>query len=184
MRARARGVLADLVAAPVPGGDAVHFVVSGYPPLVPRIEAQLLRGLRASAAIVLAIFVLAALAVRGRRPAGALRAAIEAAAATALTFACGWALGINVDSGSATLYLLAPFAAFYLSAGTDDPSPNTAPAVRFPAGFALALTAAGLTLLLTGVLPIMRVGAVMALALALSVLTTGLSNRYAAKRNA
>jgi hypothetical protein len=164
MAARVRGVVADLLAGDPPGGDAVRFRVSGFPAVQPRIEVQLRRGVWASAAIVAAVLALAALAAGWRRrPRTAGLGALAVLSTTAAVFGLGWLTGTGVDSGSATLYLLAPLAAFLLAPGTAPagPAPDRAATV-----FALALAVAATALLGMGILPVVRIGAVMAMSLA------------------
>jgi predicted lysophospholipase L1 biosynthesis ABC-type transport system permease subunit len=85
--------------------------------------------------------------------------------ATLVTIAMGWLLGVNVDSGSATLYLIPPTVVWFLSPCLADPDARRGP---YPFAFALAFAAAALSLVLIGILPVTRLGVVMAVGLAAS----------------
>jgi hypothetical protein len=162
--ARLRGVLAELLGGEAdPAEKPMTFTISGMPAVLHLVEGQLLHGIRVSALIVLVVFTLVTLLVAaiGRRP-GDIRAIPEAAVAGLVTWALGWALGIQVDSGSATLYLLPLTVSWFLSPRLSDP--RAAPG-RYALTFAAAFAAGGLSLLLTGVMPVVRLGAVMALGL-------------------
>lgn len=171
---RVKGVFTELLAAPPSAEEGLGFTVSGFPVIRPLVESRLLGGVWSTAAIVLLVlflFLLAAVPNRRLAPA----AAGEAVLATLLTFAAGWLTGIQVDSGSATLYLLPALVTFYLSPSlhrTGDMEVR-----RFPVAFALGLAAASLSLLITGVMPIMRIGAAMALGLGCSALVASVSRR-------
>jgi predicted RND superfamily exporter protein len=172
LRARVRGVLADAIAGAPPGGDQAAFSVTGFPVLGARIEGQLMRGLRVSLGIVTGLLAVLSMVVARRRWRDGLRTAADVVATALITLGTGWALGIEVDPGSASLYLLAPVAAFLLSPGLDALGPVRERPARYPAAFALALAAAALSLLPTMVMPVIRVGGVMAIGLLTAVLVT------------
>lgn len=161
LNARLKGVFSTLVAGePKPEKEPV-FTISGFPALGPVVEAQLMGGLRRSVAVVLGVFLLLAVIAGITRP-GHLRAIPEAVIATLATFALGTAFGLNVDSNSATLYLLPPTITWFLSPGLADPEGYHG---WFPWAFALAFAVAATSIALVGVLPVVRLGVVMALGL-------------------
>jgi len=161
LRARIKGVFSTLIAGePKPDQDPV-FTISGFPAMGPAVEAQLMSGLQRSVAVVLGVFLVLAILAGITRP-GHLRAIPEAVIATLVTFALGTALGLNVDSNSATLYLLPPTITWFLSPGLADPEGYHG---QFPWAFAVALAFAATSITLLGVLPVVRLGAVMALGL-------------------
>lgn len=166
-RVRARGVLAALKAGEKPAGD-LKFTISGFPALAPAVERQLISGLRMAVAIILGVFSLLAIISAFWRPSN-LRAIPEAVAGTLATAAIGALLGIHVDSGSATMYLLAPTIAWFLSPPLAETDGRRG---RFPVAFALAFAVAALALALTGVMPVVRLGVAMALGLATSAIAT------------
>jgi len=175
---RVKGIFADLLAGPGSMEEDLRFTISGFPVIRPQVETQLLGGLWSTAAIVLlALFLFSLAGVPNRRLAPA--AAGEAVLATLLTFAMGWITRIHVDSGSATLYLLPVMVTFYLSPSLHRTGDTEAR--RFPVAFALGLAAASLSLLITGVMPIMRIGAAMALGLACSALVASVSRRMGSR---
>ena len=75
--------------------------------------------------------------------------------ATVLTFAVGALIGIHVDSGSATCLL--PATTWFLSPSLAD---EDAYQWKWPWVFAVAVAVAALSLLLIGVMPVTRLGAV------------------------
>ena len=158
---RVKGVFSTLLAGePEPEVEPV-FTISGFPALSPVVEDQLMGGLRRAVAVVLGVFLLLAIVAGISRP-GHLRAIPEAVVATLATFALGTALGLNVDSNSAVLYLLPPTLTWFLSPGLADPAGHRA---KFPWAFAVALAVAATSLALIGVLPVVRLGGVMAIGL-------------------
>ncbi len=159
---RAKGVFIDQVQPQANNGSEVAFTVSGYPAVAPIAEKQLLGSLFKG---MLGIVFLWALFVWRRDRSWALntRRLCEALLAAGLTLAFGVLFAIHVDSGSATLYFVAPTLAIILSptsrAGAlGTPIPNT----RFAPTFSVALAIGCLTLLLVGIPPVMRGGAVIA----------------------
>ncbi len=166
-RTRARGVLADLLHGDRDPG-ALKTRISGFPAMIPGIEAMLSRGLRASVLVLLGVFALLALAGAWRYPQH-VRAIPEALVATVVTFALGATLGVQVDSGSATLYLLPATVTWFLSPSLAD---RDACRWRWPWAFASAVALAALSLVLIGVMPVIRLGVVLSLGLAVPVLAT------------
>lgn len=164
---RSRGVLADLLHGDRDAGS-LETRVSGFPAMIPGIEAMLSRGLRLSALVLLGVFALLAIGGAWRYPQH-VRALPEALVATVLTFALGAALGVHVDSGSATLYLLPATVTWFLSPSLAD---RKACRWRWPWAFAAAVAVAALSLLLIGVMPVVRLGAVLAVGLAVPIAAT------------
>jgi hypothetical protein len=161
LRARVKGAFSSLIAGePRPDKEPV-FTISGFPALGPVVEAQLMGGLHRAVAVVLGVFLVLAILAGISRP-GHLRAIPEAVIATLATFALGTALGLNVDSNSATLYLLPPTITWFLSPGLADPDGYHG---WFPWAFAVAFAVAATSIAMIGVLPVVRLGAVMALGL-------------------
>jgi len=162
---RARGVFADLLGGHEPEADEADVTVSGFPAVVLLVEARLRQGIWLAAGILWLIMFIIALAAT-RRAQNAMRCALDALIASLLTFAVGWLLGVQLDSACATLYLVPPLAGFFISprlshaSCPDDPGEN-----RFARAVALGLALASLSLLVTGIMPVVRTGAVMALGL-------------------
>jgi len=178
MLVRTRGVFTDIL-SPAPRalkGDT-QFAVSGFPVILPMVESELLGGVLTTAGIVILVCFLIAL-FAAPRPGLGMTAAGEALLASLSTFALGWALGLQVDSGSATLYLLPPTIMFLLSPSLHRSADGEVR--RFPVAFALGLAAASLSLLLTGVLPVMRIGGVMAIGMISATIVASLSRRLTA----
>lgn len=172
---RAEGIMADLMEDRLFAPDLdVH--ISGLPAILDVVEGSLKVTMLWAILVLWGLMsVFAFVIVRKRRP--VLRASLEAALATLLVLALGWLFGIQIDSASATLYLLPPVLAFLMSpwlgaSDTRSPQPSL-----FPVTFAAALAAAALTLLLTDVLPVMRLGAVLANALAITAAVGLISRR-------
>ncbi|MBM4352454.1 MAG: hypothetical protein FJ109_01450 [Deltaproteobacteria bacterium] len=194
---RIEGVLHDLVESPSADGSDLEITVSGFPAVMVKVEADLVHGVWWAVLVVWAAMLVLALAAT-RRLFGTLRAGAEAAVATALTLGIGRLAGVQIDSAAAPLYLLAPVVSFFLSPwvhggelgrvapmalrpGSASGSPvglaPMDPASRCALTMALALALAPLSLLLAGVLPVMRLGLLMALALAVPAAVTYLSTR-------
>ncbi len=168
---RARGVLADLLHGDRAPGN-IETRISGFPAMIPKIEALLSKGLRDSALVLLAVFTVIAIWGAWRYP-RRVRAIPEALVATVLTFAVGALIGIHVDSGSATLYLLPATMTWFLSPSLAD---EDAYQWKWPWVFAVAVAVAALSLLLIGVMPVTRLGAVLALGLVIPVVATAASS--------
>ena len=161
--ARARGVLFELLGP----HDAVALeptvTVSGFPAVVEIVEEPLRWGLWKAAGLLWLVMLLAAL-VAYRKTQPVLRCALESLLATLATFGLGYFFGIQLDFACAVLYLIPPLAGFFASgwAGSAVEVPGNA---RLGRAVAVGLALASLSLLITGVMPIARVGAVTALGL-------------------
>lgn len=153
---RASGVLTDLIVPHASSGEAAAVTVSGLPVVAAQIEADLLHGLWTALAWLLGVGAVALLLVT-RRPLQTGLAVLAALAATAVTLAVVGTLGLGVDSGSASLFLV-PAVAALMATG----APR---ATGQRAGFLVALAAAGLALLLVGLAPVSRIGAALAVGL-------------------
>ncbi|MBI5528960.1 MAG: hypothetical protein HY897_21745 [Deltaproteobacteria bacterium] len=176
--ARLQGALADFI-APHPGnGSDVQFRVTGFPVLASGIAAEFKHGILAAAVLLLAACA-ALIFMTSMKPLPIFRAAVDAALATALTFALGWVLRVQMDSGSATLYLLPPVLSFLASPWlfAEDPPDRGRWAPAFAMGFSLS----ALSILVTTVLPTIRIGAAMAIGLAMILLVTTVSSRVQAE---
>lgn len=188
---RMEGVLYDLFDPPAANGADMTITVSGFPAVMVRVEAGLVHGVWWAVLVVWAGLLVLGLAAT-RRLTGTLRAGFEAAVATALTLGIGRLSGVEIDSAAAPLYLLAPVVSFFLSpwphpvsavgsASSAVPSscgdPSNWAAARCSWVMAIALALAPMSLLLSGVLPVMRLGLLMALALAVPAAITFLSTK-------
>jgi hypothetical protein len=172
---RAEGIVADLMDRRT-FSDDISFSISGLPVILPTLESSL------KSTLLWAILVLWALMsgfafVIVRKFRQVRRAAIEAALASVLVLALGWLFGIQIDSASATLYLLPPVLAFLMSPWLVSESSEKGEPALFAATFAAALALASLSLILTDVLPVMRLGAVLANSLAVVVAISIISRR-------
>ncbi len=175
---RARGVLTELLDPAAAVQDDLEIVVSGFPAVIARAEQPVLHAVWMSALLLWGVMLLAVLVVT-RSGGIVLRSGLEALLATVLTFGVAWLTRTPVDSASAVLYLLPPVAAFFASPalcrGRDDHSPL--PGNRYAPAVAVSLAAGSLSLLVTGVMPVFRIGAVMAIALGLVASIAPLSRR-------
>jgi hypothetical protein len=187
---RAEGVLHDLLSPSTSSGEDVRITVSGFPAVMVRVESTLIHGVWWAILVIWAGMLVLGLAAT-RRIGGMLRAGFEAAVATALTLGIGRLVGVEIDSAAAPLYLLAPVVSYFVSPWPHGPViPHPAPACTAwhsdsPAtGFAAtraawimaaALALAPLSLLLAGVLPVMRLGLLMAIAVAVPTAVSFLS---------
>lgn len=140
-RMRAQGIFADGLDPHTADGSTAIITVSGLPIVAAQISHDLLAALWRTLAILL---------VAGGAITRSPRALLEAALATAATLA----FSLGVDPSSLPIFLLPPLAAFLVSGGQ-----------RIPAAFCLAFGAAAAALLLSGVLPISRIGAALAVGL-------------------
>ena len=129
----------------------------------------------------LAVWLVTALVllVLFRSPRRWLRPAFASLLATVLTFALGWLFRVNIDSGCAILYLLPPVASFLLSPRLEDPPMGRA---RLRVAVALGLAAAPLSLLVAQMMPVTRIGAVMAIGLLTVLGISELSRRATVDR--
>jgi len=180
-RTKAQGIFADLVAKREFAKDEMKFTISGLPAIIGKVETQLIEGTWHGALILW--FVLAILvAIVVRDVPVALRAALEALVATLLTFFFGWTLGVQVDSASANLYLLPPLITYFLSPWLSAAARYGKPKLaKFSKTFAISLAAGCLTLTMTGVLPVVRLGAVIAICMIVSVIVVSVSQRIPVK---
>lgn len=171
---RATGVIADLLDPHEKAAAEVPVLVSGMPAVAEKIEEDLRAGLwRAIAALLgLGAMLTFAFQCRYRK---VVRGALEGALATVLTLSACRLAGLQVDAGSATLYLLPPMLGF-LTAGWVGQSEGLSR--RYPAAYLLGLAASGCALLFTGVLPVMRIGAGMSLGLCSVVLVSYVSGLF------
>lgn len=172
--ARATGVMADLLDPQEKAAAEVPVLVSGMPAVADKIEGDLVAGLWKAIAALLGLGGVFAFAFQcGYRK--VVRAVLEGALATAVTLSVCRLSGLQVDAGSATLYLLPPMLGFLTSGWVGHANGYSR---RYPASFLLGLAAAGCTLLFTGVLPVMRIGAGMAIGLCSVVLVSYLSGLF------
>lgn len=175
---RARGILLELIDPNAPGEDNVAISVSGFPAVIPLVDGRILHSVWLAALLLWGTLLLAVLLIY-RNGLVVLRSGVEALLATALTFGLGWLTRVEMDSASAVLYLLPPLLGFFaspalcrpLAAATPLPGNRLAPAV------ATALAAGALSLLAAGILPVFRIGAVMAIGLFVVAVTAALSRR-------
>ncbi|HEY3448869.1 MAG TPA: MMPL family transporter [Myxococcales bacterium] len=171
---RATGVLADLLDPQEKAAAEVPVLVSGMPAVADKIEGDLVGGLWKAIAALLGLGGVFAFAFQcGYRK--VVRAVLEGALATAITLSVCRLTGLQVDAGSATLYLLPPMLGFLTSGWVGHANGHSR---RYPAAYLLGLAAAGCTLLFTGVLPVMRIGAGMAIGLCSVVLVSYLSGLF------
>jgi hypothetical protein len=172
--ARLQGAMADFIAPHAGNGSDVQFRVTGFPVLASGIAAEFKHGMLAAALLLIAACA-ALIFVTSMKPLPVFRAGLDAALATVLTFALGWALRVQMDSGSATLYLLPPVLSFLASPWlfSDSPPDRGRWAPAFVMGFSLS----ALSILVTTVLPTIRIGAAMAIGLAMVLLVTTVSSR-------
>jgi len=171
---RATGVMADLLDPQEKAAAEVPVLVSGMPAVADRLQGELGGGLWKAIAALRGLGGVFAFAFQcGYRK--VVRAVLEGALATAITLSVCRLTGLQVDAGSATLYLLPPMLGFLTSGWVGHANGYSR---RYPASFLLALAASGCTLLLTGVLPVMRIGAGMALGLCSVVLVSYVSGLF------
>ncbi len=175
---RARGILVELLDANAPGEDTLVITVSGFPAIIPLVDARILHLIWLAALLLWGAMLLAVLAVY-RNGFVTLRSGTEALLATVVTFGLGWLTRVNIDSASAVLYLLPPMVGFFASPALRQPLPpgSPLPGNRLAPAVATALAAGALSLLATGVLPVFRIGAVMAGGMAVIAIIAALSRR-------
>lgn len=156
---RVEGVFLDFLLGPHEPGD-VRFFVTGYPLVARAAERELQDGLlRTLAAVIFA--VLAALFFSSSR--GTKRQVLFAlpglVLAAAVPYGLSGLLAINVDFGSAAVILCGPVASGLV---TCDRSSQA----RLSLVFAASVGASSLTLTLIGLLPVSRIGILLACSLA------------------
>ena len=175
---RARGILIELLDPATPDTDDLQIAVSGFPAVIPAVEQQVLEMVWWSALILWGVLLLVVLLLT-RCPRTVLRGALEAATAMVLTFALGWMTRVNLDSASAVIYLLSPVAAWYCSPGLHSGGNHAAglPGNRLAPAICLALAAASLSLMVSGVMPVFRLGAVLTLGLTCTAAIAVLARR-------
>jgi len=171
LKTRVRGMLDDML-HPHKTPGKLKVVVSGFPLIAPVVASDLRRGIWITAGVLFILFLLFSLLLAPFPRAG-FTVVTDGVLAALLTGGMGWATGIGVDSGSATLYLIPTLAGIFLSPGFYHDLPFEGR--KFPVGFALGLAASALAILAAGVLPVMRVGAVMAMGLLSAIIVTGLT---------
>ncbi len=174
LQARVQGTLADLLDPHANAAAEVPVAVSGMPAVASTIEGELWDGLWKAIAVLLALGAALSWAFQsGHRK--VVRALLEGALATALALTVARLSGLQVDAGSATLYLMPPMLAFLTSGWVGSAGQFSR---RVPAALLLGLAVGGLTLLFTGVLPIMRVGTAMAVGLCAVALVSYVSGLF------
>jgi hypothetical protein len=151
--------------------------VSGFPIVSARISQVLKTGLLV-AMLMLIVSFSAMLMVAGAGIKGVLAAALESAVAAVLTLSFMRVTGLQVDSSSAILALLAPMSVFFVSRhipwGLEQADPGeTSAANSVLIGFALS----GLSILISGVLPAARIAVTMAAGLLIAAAVCGVSSR-------
>ncbi len=175
---RAQGVMADYLAPIASNNPEIEFRITGFPALAGPVEEQMLNALYIQLfglSLLLALVTL--IALRSIRPALVILLACSLASLLALAF--GWLFSIHSDSASSTLYILAPLATFLLSFRLLVPWDDESGTVRIiPTAFAIAFALGALSLLVTGVPPVMRLGAVMSDSLVVATLVSSLAIRF------
>jgi predicted RND superfamily exporter protein len=164
---RVQGALADLLDPQPNGGTTAQLTVSGLPVVAGAIEADLKGNLWKALAVLLGVSTLLLLALT-MSPGIAMRGLLTASVTTAATLLLCRLLGVQIDSGSATLYLL-PALLGFLSAG------GLGISGLYPIAGLLGIAAGSVSLLSTGTLPVIRIGEVMAIALSTSAIVLFLS---------
>lgn len=154
-RLRAIGVFVDLLEPQANAGDQATVEVLGLPMVAPGLEHASLQGLWEGLAALIIIGALVLLLLS--RDAGfAVKTALGAALATALTVGTTGAFGFGIDSGSAPLFLLPPLLALAASGKPSSTAMRT--------GFFVALGVASLAFLVVGLAPVSRIGVTLAFA--------------------
>ncbi len=165
-RVRAHGILASLLAPAPEGSQQLEFTISGYPAFTRQSSERMLNGLL-MAAMLLFLVAASYVLLRGLRNPARLAVLPVGAAAAASTFALAGVLGLHADPNSATVFLIAPMAWIFMSECLNDITGST---TRYPMFFALALAAGAASLMMFGVMPIVRMGAAMAMSLGISAI--------------
>jgi len=173
---RVRGVFADLLDKNYPTKDNLIIKVSGFPAIIPLVDGQLLHNNWLAAIMLCVIIALVSILLAGQmRP--TFFVMFEAALASLLTFAFGAFSGSHIDSACATIYLLPPVVMFFVSGRMASEEKDAAIPARHSHATTLAFALAGLSLLASGVLPVMRLGGVMAVGMALALIIPAISRR-------
>jgi len=173
LRVRAAGVFGDLLQGEGQPERPPEFLVSGFPVLEPVVEARLLEGLWRAVGALWAPFALWVLLTGVHRPRRWF-ALLTSAFGVLLTLAAAAWTGIQVDSSSATMFLLPGLLPPFLSG---DLWERGGTARRWPAAFAFALAAAGATLSALGVMPVTRIGLAMTFGLLAALLAASFCRR-------
>ncbi|MFA6033044.1 MAG: hypothetical protein WC889_09110, partial [Myxococcota bacterium] len=180
MISRLRGIFSELLSPPPGAGENVTIKVSGFPVVAGATSEYLRYGLLMAAVLLIVASTAVTLVTTRRIQVGASKA-LESIVAAAITFGMGTLLGIHADSTSGTLYLL-PLVLIPLTSALPSASTGAGYCWRHATAFLMGLSASALTLMLTGVLPIVRLGAVMALGMAsvavVSWMFAGAADRY------
>ena len=178
--ARLRGVFADLIEGS-PDEGKVEFAVSGLPAIAPKITSELLLGTLFAALMVWVLLGCLTFGIT-RSVTATLLAMAESLLACALTLCFGWVFGVQVDAASSTLYMVPAVLGYFLSPRiVDGGDLKDGIHGKMPLAFAVAFAAAALTLVFTGIAPVMRLGAVLALGLIFSSAIAAFSRRIRAK---
>ncbi len=167
---RVRGVFADLLDKNYPTQDNLEIKVSGFPAIIPLVDGQLLHNNWLAAIMLCVIVALISIVIAGQAK-QTFSVALQAALVSILTFAFGTLSGAHIDSACATIYLLPPIAIYFTGGSMN------AFARRNTQAFASAFALAGLALLASGVLPVMRLGGIMSIGLALTLAVPAISRR-------
>ena len=173
LRIRASGVFGDLLQGEGRPEREPEFTLSGFPVLEPAVEARLLEGLWRAVAALWAPFALWVLGTGIHRPRRWF-ALLSSAFGVLLTMAAAAWTGIQVDSNSATMFLLPGLLPPFLSG---DLWERGGTARRWPAAFAFSLAGAGATLAALGVMPVTRLGLAMTFGLLASLLGASFCRR-------
>ncbi len=174
---RAKGIMVDLLDENYPKTDDLEVTISGFPAVIPLVEDTLVSSNWLAAFILWLTMSILGLVITRNLEQAALTS-LEAALATVATFGLGALFNIHLDSLAATLYLLPPLAVFFVSPRLFENKKFALPhSNRFPLALALGFAAAGLSLLPTGVLPVMRLGGVMFFGLLMTMLMPMLVKR-------
>ena len=174
---RSKGILTDLQDGVSTRDDAVSITISGSPVVSYELNAPVVTGVWKGAVLIWVLLAVFAWLIT-RRTRRMIVVAVEVGVATLYTFTLGWFLGIEMDPASAPLYLLPPLVGYFASPWLFKRDEDTAPAGnRFVSAFTLALAMGSLSLLQSGVLPLVRVGAVTALSLCLVTLSSAFFRR-------
>ena len=177
LRVRSRGILADLQDGVSTRDDAVKITISGSPAVAYALNAPVVTGVWRGAALIWVLMAVFAWLIT-RRTRRMIVIAVEVGVATLYTFTLGWFLGIDMDPASAPLYLLPPLVGYFVSPWFFKRDEDAAPAGnRFVSAFTIALALGALSLLQAGVLPLVRVGAVVALGMGLVTLSSAVFRR-------
>ncbi|RJO71594.1 MAG: hypothetical protein C4523_04505 [Myxococcales bacterium] len=173
---RAVGVVVDWLDQPTSAATEMKLIVTGMPVVAEELRASSWSGLWQGLLVLLAAGALA-FALFTRRIVPASRAAFEATVAAILTLGIGHLIGLDADGMSAPFYLAIPPISFILSAWTLERGGQTATPSRFAAGMALTFGVAFASLILSGIMPVIRFAGIPALGLAVATVVSHVSAR-------